>query len=78
MKFFVAALLTSKAFFKTRTKSPADPAGERRLRRVVKRHKLDDKRVRLSGGSISAQQEEVLQPLYEPSVYLSPVLDEIE
>lgn len=78
MKFFVAALLASKAFFKTQAETAADPAGERRLSRVIKRHKIGDKRVRLSGGSISAQREEVPQPLYEPSVYLSPVPDKIE
>jgi hypothetical protein len=78
MKFLVAAFLASKAFFKSETTTQTDPAGERRLSRVIKRHKLQDKRVHLPGRSISAQREDVLQPLYEPSVYLSPVLDEIE
>jgi hypothetical protein len=78
MKFLVAGFLASKAFFKTQTTTPADPAGERRLGRVIKRHKLEDRRVRFPARSISAQQEDVLQPLYEPSVYLSPVLDQTE
>jgi hypothetical protein len=78
MKFIVAALLASKAFLKTETTTQTDPVRERRLSRVIKRHKLQDKLVQLPGRSISAQREDVLQPLYEPSVYLSPVLDEIE
>jgi len=78
MKFLVAGYLASKAFLKTQTTIIADPAGERRLSRVVKRHKSEDKPVTLSARSIAAQREDVVQPLYEPSVYLSPVLDEIE
>jgi hypothetical protein len=76
MKFLVAGYLASKAFFKTQTTTPADPAGERRLSRVLNRHKSEGKAVRLPARSIAAQREEVLQPLYEPSVYLSSV-DEI-
>jgi hypothetical protein len=78
MNFLVAGYLASKAFLKTQTTTIADPAGERRLRRLVKRHKDDGKPVSLPARSIAAQREDVLQPLYEPSVYLSSVLDEIE
>jgi hypothetical protein len=78
MKFLVAGFLASKAFLKTQTTNIADPAGERRLHRVVKRHKNEGKAINLPARSIAAQREDVLQPLYEPSVYLSPVLDEIE
>lgn len=77
MKFLVAGYRASKAFFKTQTTIIADPAGERRLRRVLKRHKNEGGSVSLPARSIAAQREDVLQPLYEPSVYLSPVLDEI-
>jgi hypothetical protein len=78
MKFLVAGYLASKAFLKTQTTIIADPAGERRLSRLVKRHKSEDKPVRLPARSIAAQREEVLTPLYEPSVYLSPVSGETE
>ncbi len=78
MKFLIAGYLASKAFLKAHTTTLADPADERRLRRVVKRHKSEDKPVRLPPRSIAAQREEVLQPLYEPSVYLSAVVDETE
>jgi hypothetical protein len=78
MKFLVAGYLASKAFLKTQTTTIADPAGERRLRRLVKRHKDDGTPVSLPARSIAAQRDDVLQPLYEPSVYLSSVLDDIE
>jgi hypothetical protein len=78
MKFLVAGYLASKAFLKTHTTTITDPASERRLSRVVRRHRSEDQALRLPARSIAAQREDVLQPLYEPSVYLSPVLDEIE
>lgn len=78
MKFLIAGYLASKSFLKSQTTTPADPASERRLSRVLKRHKNGDNPARLPARSIAAQREEVLQPLYEPSVYLSPIVDEVE
>ncbi|MDB5698607.1 MAG: hypothetical protein JWN69_1411 [Alphaproteobacteria bacterium] len=78
MKSLLARYLSSKAFLHSRVGAASDPSTERRLRRVVDRHKDGGSAVALIRRSIAAQPEDVLQPLYAPSVYFSSILDDSE